>query len=120
MRPNEDSSYCRATSAPAGKRARCVQRTGSFVMMPSASFSLGAKRMRDPRLEKLAHVLVNYSVGVKRDQLCRISTAPLAAPLVAELVRAIVKAGGHPFVRMSPEELGEILVKHGSDEQLKF
>jgi aminopeptidase len=76
--------------------------------------------MRDPRLEKLAHVLVNYSVGVKRDQLCRINSTPAAAPLVTEIFRAIVQAGGHPFVRMSPEEVGEIMVKHGSDEQLKF
>src|SRR5438067_8375389 len=76
--------------------------------------------MRDPRLEKLADVLVNYSVVVKRDQLVRISGPPIAQPLVVELYRKVLAAGGHPFVRSGPEELGEIFVKDASDEQLKF
>src|SRR5450432_2449087 len=76
--------------------------------------------MRDQRLEKLADVLVNYSVCVKKGQLVRISGAPIAQPLMIELYRKVVSAGGFPFVRMNPEELSEILVKHGSDEQLKF
>ena len=70
--------------------------------------------MRDPRLEKLADVLVNYSVGVKPDQLVRISGPPVTAPLVVELYRKVLAAGGHPTVRMSPEELGEIFYKSES------
>ncbi|MEA2711072.1 MAG: aminopeptidase [Phycisphaerales bacterium] len=76
--------------------------------------------MRDSRLEKLADVLVNYSVGVKPDQLVRISGPPLAQPLMVELYRKVVAAGGNPVVRMAPEELSEILFKQGSDEQLKY
>ena len=76
--------------------------------------------MRDPRLEKLADVLVNYSVGVKKDQVVHVSGPPLAQPLVAEVYRKVVAAGGHPLVRMSPEELGEIFLKHASEEQLKY
>ena len=76
--------------------------------------------MRDPRLEKLADVLVNYSVGVKQGQVVRISGPPLAQPLVAELYRKVIAAGGHPLVRMSPEELGEVFLKHATDEQLRY
>jgi aminopeptidase len=76
--------------------------------------------MRDPRLEKLADVLVNYSVGVKPGQLVRINAPPVAEPLIIELYRKVLAAGGHPAVRMAPEELNEILFKHGSDEQLKY
>src|SRR5688572_1873178 len=76
--------------------------------------------MRDPRLEKLADVLVNYSTGVKPGQLVRITGSPIASPLVVEIYRKVVAAGGNPMVRMAPEELAEIMVKHGSDEQLKF
>ena len=76
--------------------------------------------MRDLRLEKLSGVLVNYAVGVKKDHLVRLSGPPLAVPLLLELCRAVIAAGGHPMFRMSPEEAGEILVKHGSDEQLRF
>jgi aminopeptidase len=76
--------------------------------------------MRDPRLEKLADVLVNYSVGVQKDQLVRISGPPVAQPLVVELYRRVLAAGGHPVVRMMPDELQELFLKHGSDEQLKY
>src|SRR5215207_1745415 len=76
--------------------------------------------MRDPRLEKLADVLVNYSVGVKKDQVVRISGPPVAEPLIVELYRKIVAAGGHPFARMAPAELTEIFLKTGSDAQLQY
>ena len=53
--------------------------------------------MRDPRLAKLADVLVNYSVGVKKDQLVRISGPPVSQPLIVELYRKVLAAGGHPW-----------------------
>jgi aminopeptidase len=76
--------------------------------------------MRDPRLEKLADVIVNYSVGVKKNQLVRIIGSPIAQPLIVELYRKVLAAGGHPAVRMTPEELGEIFLKEASDEQLRY
>jgi aminopeptidase len=76
--------------------------------------------MRDPRLTKLAEVLVNYSVAVQSGQLVRISGPPVATPLVIELYRSVIKAGGHPMVRMTPEALSEIFIKNGSDDQLKY
>lgn len=76
--------------------------------------------MRDPRLEKLADVIVNYSVGVKAGQLVRVSGPPVASPLIVELYRKVLAAGGHADVRMAPEELGEIKYKLASEEQLKY
>jgi aminopeptidase len=76
--------------------------------------------MRDPRLAKLAEVLVWYSVGVKKDQIVRVSAPALAAPLAVEIYRQVLLAGGHPLVRLSPEELEEIFLKTASDDQLKF
>lgn len=76
--------------------------------------------MRDPRLEKLADVLVNYSVGVKKDQLVRITGAPVSLPLVMAIYRKVLEAGGHPFLRMAPEEAQENFLKIASEEQLKF
>lgn len=78
------------------------------------------RAMRDPRLEKLADVLVNYSVGVKQGQTVRISGEPVAQPLVVELYRKVLAAGGHPLVRMSPDEVSEIFYKNASDEQLRY
>ena len=76
--------------------------------------------MNDPRIKRLAEVLVNYSAGVKKDQLVRIAAPPLATPLVLAIYREVLAAGGQPFVRMVPEELGELLARSGSDEQLRF
>ena len=76
--------------------------------------------MRDPRTDKLADVLINYSVGVRKDQLVRISAPLPALPLATALYEKTLLAGGQPFVRMNPEELGELLVKRGSEKQLCF
>jgi aminopeptidase len=71
-------------------------------------------------LEKLAAVLVNYSVGVKKDQLVRLSGTPLCSPLIAVVYRKVLEAGGHPMVRMVPEELQEIFLKTAGEEQLGY
>lgn len=76
--------------------------------------------MRDPRLQKLADVLVNYSVGVKRGQLVAIRGPALALPLITEVHRRVIDAGGHGLVRLSAEENDEIFLKHANEEQLKY
>ena len=76
--------------------------------------------MRDSRLSKLADVLVNYSVAVKKGQIVRLSGSPICQPLLVELFQKVVEAGGHPVVRMAPEELNEIFLKHASTEQLTY
>jgi aminopeptidase len=76
--------------------------------------------MRDIRLAKLAEVLVNYSVGVKKGHLTRIYGPASSMPLIVEVHRQVVLAGGHPYVRVSPDELTEIFLKNATDEQLQF
>ena len=76
--------------------------------------------MRDPRIDRLADVLVNYSIGVKKGQLVRLAAPPAAMPLIAALYDKVLAAGGQPFVRIAPEETTEMLAKHGSDNQLLF
>lgn len=74
--------------------------------------------LRDPRLTKLAHVLINYSLGVKKGQLVLIRMPVVAAPLAEECVRAVLEAGGHPSVRLIPDNFAELMLQHASDEQL--
>ncbi len=76
--------------------------------------------MTDPRLTKLANVLVNYSVSIKANQLVRISGSSVAEPLIIELYKAVINAGAHPVVYMTPDELMEIKYKYANDEQLKY
>ncbi len=76
--------------------------------------------MRDPRIDKLAHVLVTYSVNVRKDDIVRLSGPPLAEPLILALYREVIAAGGHPVVRMTPDECQELFLKNASDRQLAF
>jgi len=76
--------------------------------------------MHDPRLDRLAKVLVNYSVAVRRDDLVRISAPALAEPLVVAVYREVLAAGGHPVIRMSPDACQEVFLKYASERQLKY
>jgi len=76
--------------------------------------------MRSHWLDRLADVLVNYSCSVKPGDLVSISANPLAMPLVEATFEAVVKAGGHPFWRAAHDDLTEILLEHGSEDQLKY
>src|SRR3989304_4009750 len=76
--------------------------------------------MTDPRVEKLAKVLVHYSPRIRRGDLFRISGSALAAPLIREVYREALAAGAHPFVRINVDGLEEIYLKTASEEQLRF
>ena len=76
--------------------------------------------MRDPRLERLADVLVGYSAAVKPGDLVRVQSPVVGAPLVEEVVRRVLRAGGHPLVRMTPDALGEIVLKESGAAQLDY
>jgi aminopeptidase len=74
--------------------------------------------LRDPRLDALAHVLVNYSLEVRPGHLVLIQMNTVAAPLAEAATRAVLDAGAHPSVCLLPDNLAEILMEHGSEEQL--
>jgi len=76
--------------------------------------------MIDPRLEKLAAVLVSYSTGVKPGDLVRINGSTVAQPLAVALCRAVIAAGGHPHVRLVPDECAEIKLDLAGEEQLRY
>ncbi len=76
--------------------------------------------MVDPRVSKLASVLTHFSLKVKPGDLVRIVASSVAAPLVRELFREVLRAGGNPFTRISIDGLDEILFKYGSDDQLRY
>lgn len=76
--------------------------------------------MGDIRLQRMAKVLVNYSIGVKKGDRLAILSSPPAAPLIREIVREALRAGGHPETFISVPGVSEILLKEGSDEQLQY
>ncbi|MGQ0549776.1 MAG: aminopeptidase [Armatimonadota bacterium] len=76
--------------------------------------------MKDPRLTKLAQVLMHYSLQVRPNQLVRISGNAVAAPLIVEAYREALDIGAHPFPRVNVDGLEEIFYKHATDTQLRF
>jgi len=76
--------------------------------------------MHDPRIDKLARVLVTYSVGVQRGDLVRISGSAVAEPLITALYSEVIRTGGHPVVRMIPDACPEIFLRSAADEQLAY
>lgn len=74
--------------------------------------------MRDPRLDRLAQVLVNYSVRVKPGDIVRIMGTPVTEPLFVAVHREVVRQGGHPVLRMAPEACQETFLRMAGDEQL--
>jgi aminopeptidase len=76
--------------------------------------------MTDPRIEKLARVLVRYSLRVEQGQLVRIAGPAVAAPHIVAAYREVLLAGAHPEVRVAVDGLEEIYLKHASDEQIRF
>ena len=76
--------------------------------------------MTDPRLKKLADLLVNYSVKVKKDDWVMITGNMVAEPLFAEVLRAVLEAGGKPSIFMTSDRLEEYGLKYASDSQIEW
>ncbi len=74
----------------------------------------------DPRVEKLARVLVHYSLGLRRGQLVRIGGPALAASHIIAAYTEALRVGAHPTVRVSVDGLEEAYYKGATDEQLRF
>jgi aminopeptidase len=74
--------------------------------------------MNDPRAARLAELLVDYSLELRPGELVRIDAATVAAPLVAEVYRAALRAGAHPYTKIELEDLAPILYAEASDEQV--
>ena len=76
--------------------------------------------MPDPRVSKLAKVLVHYSVEIQKGQQVIIRTSPLADELTLAVYEEVIKAGGHPLVVNEIPGTEEIFYRYASDEQLDY
>jgi aminopeptidase len=77
--------------------------------------------MMDPRVDKMADVLVNYSTEVKPGQLVQIRILdPVAQPLCLAVYKYVLEAGGNAVITMAPSGSDYVFLKHASDEQIKW
>jgi len=76
--------------------------------------------MADPRMQKLADILVNYSTKVKPGDWVMVWPNTVALPLAREVYRCVLWAGGHPALRLDDDDLNEVFMAEASDEQLQW
>lgn len=77
--------------------------------------------MSDPRISNLAKLLVHYSTKVQQGDKVLIwgfPLEPIAAPLVTEVFREVLKAGGHPNYFIDLEDIMYYFLAEASDAQL--
>ena len=76
--------------------------------------------MSDPGVDRLADLIVGYSLELGEGDVVRIDGLEVAAPLAVSLYRAALAVGAHPYTNLTLDGLTELLVEHGSDAQLEY
>lgn len=76
--------------------------------------------MIDNRTAKMAKILVNYSLSIKEGDVFYIHGNEPTTPLMREVFKQALLKGAFPEIKIYDEELREILIKYGTDEQLSY
>ncbi len=76
--------------------------------------------MADPRLERLAKLVVRYSIDTKKDDEVLISAPAGAEPLALEMYREVLEAGGHPLMMGVFSKSQEIFFEEAKEHQLNY
>jgi len=76
--------------------------------------------MVDVRVERLAKLIVNYSIGVKKNQEILISGPMESEPLYLEMVREVLRAGGQPVFLPYFSRTEEVFFEEAKEHQLKY
>src|SRR5579885_2973656 len=76
--------------------------------------------MSDVRLQRMAHILVHYSLSLKKGDRLAIDAGPVAAPLVREVVREALRVGAYPELFVQLPGVREIYLQEASDDQLTY
>ncbi len=72
----------------------------------------------DPRVKKLARLLVRYSTEVREGDEVLIAGTTASEPLLREVHREVLEAGGHPHVRLGFEDEEYLFYAHARDHHL--
>lgn len=75
--------------------------------------------MRDLRLDKMASVIVHYSLSVKAGDLVLMTGEEGSLPLLEALYEELIKAGAHVKTNLIPAGWDELFFRHASEAQLK-
>ena len=76
--------------------------------------------MADPRTTKLAQILVNYSTKVKKGDWVIVLGNVATEPLIEEVVKYAVRAGGNINTLITSESVSALATKESTKEQLEW
>ena len=76
--------------------------------------------MTDPRVERLAELVVGYSLELGDGDVLRIDALATAEPLVVALYGAALAVGARPSTNVGLDGLAEQLIAIGSDQQIAY
>lgn len=76
--------------------------------------------MVDPRMKKLADVLVGYSCKVAPGERVLIDTGDIPSEMVSVLVERVVEAGGLPFIETKNTKAIRTVYLHATREQIEI
>ena len=76
--------------------------------------------MHDERFDKLAKLLVEYSIRLKRNETVLIEAFDIPDEMTAALIRAARNAGGVPFAQVYHARVNRVLALEASDRQLNI
>jgi len=76
--------------------------------------------MSDPRVSKLAKVLVHYSIEAKPKQQVVVRANPFAEELTLAVYEELIKAGSYPFIVNEVPGAQELFYRFANDDQLDY
>jgi len=76
--------------------------------------------MKDPRINKLAKMLVNYSTRLKEGEKVLIETFDIPPQLTLEIINEASTVGAMAFVSCKDNEVLRTLYSNATEEQMKF
>mgnify|MGYP001263125225 CR=1 FL=1 len=74
----------------------------------------------DPRVRNLANILINYAIKIKPGDWLIINADSVAVPLITEIARATLEAGGNYNVLLSHDELTETYFRYANNGQIEW
>lgn len=76
--------------------------------------------MSDPRIVRVADVLVKYSTEIQPGDLVAVKGSTETVPMIQAIYQKVLEAGGHPTVLTEIQGLQELFYEFASEEQLAF
>lgn len=75
-------------------------------------------------LDRYADVLINFALhggeGVRKGEVVQLRVSESAKPMLVALRRAVLKAGAHPLIMYTPDDIAREFFELATEEQLAF